>query len=227
MSGESAGFAEEGRVPGENGTRAAPLVAIYADESCLGNGREGANPGGAGVLVEYKRPNGELVRRDLWVSEPGTTNNRMALRSAIEAFNAISARGRTFRVVFTSDSRYLVDGMTSWVHGWAKRGWRRAGGAIENLELWQEAVRAAAPHEVQWRWVRGHAGHPQNEYANHLATRAAAELSDSGGLVESGFDEWMAAHAGKAITSGDLSPFPLEREFRPAPRLPAVPAGRP
>lgn len=228
----------EGDAPGRNGAGVGaplngnlaarrPLVAIYADESCLGNGREGANPGGAGVLVEYRRQDEELVRRDLWVSERGTTNNRMALRSAIEAFNAISARGKLFRAVFTSDSRYLIDGMTSWVHGWARRGWRRSGGAIENLELWQEAVRAASPHEVQWKWVRGHAGHPQNEYANHLATRAAAELSDSGGLVDSEFDGWMLAHAGKAITKGALAAFPLDSEFQPASRLPAVPAGRP
>lgn len=209
-----------------NGERA-PLVAVYADESCLGNGKDGDNPGGAGVLVEFLRPNGELVRRDLWVSEPATTNNRMALRSAIEAFRALSAKGRRCRVVFTSDSRYLVDGMTSWVHGWARRGWRRAGGAIENLELWQEAVRAASAHEVEWRWVRGHAGHPQNEYANHLATRAAAERSNSGGLVESGFEEWMAAQAGRATVKGQLAPFPRPEEFRPSAPLPAVGTTRP
>lgn len=208
--------------------RAAPLVSIFADESCLGNGKEGgANPGGAGVLVEFRRASGELVRRDLWVSEKGTTNNRMALRSAIEAFEALSAKGRSFRVVFTSDSRYLVDGMTSWVHGWARRGWRRAGGAIENLELWQEAVRAASMHEVEWRWVRGHAGHPQNEYVNHLATRAAADQTSSGGLIESAFDEWMALNAGRVVTRGALSPFPAEGDFRPAPPLPPVPAMRP
>ena len=209
-----------------NGDRRSPLVAVYADESCLGNGREGANPGGAGVLIEYLRADGGLVRRDIWVSEKSTTNNRMALRSAIEAFRALSAKGRSCRVVFTSDSRYLVDGMTSWVHGWARRGWRRAGGAIENLDLWQEAVRAADEHQIEWRWVRGHAGHPQNEYVNHLATRAAAELSDSGGVVESGFDGWMILHKGRATTRGELSEFPREEEFRPAPPLPPVSAMR-
>src|SRR5687768_13863155 len=104
-----------------------PVLAIYADESCLGNGREGENPGGAGVLVEYQRAH-RLVRRDLWVSEPATTNNRMALRSVIEAFRAISTKGNRFRVVFCSDSRYIVDGMTRWVHDWARRGWRRKTG---------------------------------------------------------------------------------------------------
>src|SRR5262245_56668853 len=93
-------------------TRPRPLVAVYADESCLGNGRDGDNPGGAGVLVEYAKPDGELVRRDVWVSEPATTNNRMALRSVIEAFRALSRKGQQFRVAFTSDSRYLIDGMT-------------------------------------------------------------------------------------------------------------------
>lgn len=209
------------------GVASQPLVAVYADESCLGNGREGNNPGGAGVLVEYRRNGGDIVRRDRWTSEPATTNNRMALKSAIITFESLSARGQRCRVVFTSDSRYLVDGMTSWVHGWAKRGWRRAGGAIENLELWQQAVVAASAHDVDWRWVRGHAGHPQNEYANHLATRAAADQTDSGGLIESDFDAWMEAHKGRATVRGGLAPFPSERGFRASPRLPAVPAARP
>ena len=131
------------------------LVAIYADESCLGNGREGANPGGVGVLVEFRqRPGEPLVRRDLWISENATTNNRMALRSVIESMTAISRKGKQFRVCFTTDSRYIVDGMTQWVHDWARRGWTRKSGPIENLELWREAVAAAAPHAVFWRWVR-------------------------------------------------------------------------
>src|SRR5687768_14339105 len=79
-----------------SGDGVAPLVAVYADESCLGNGKQGDNPGGAGVLVEYRTRGGELVRRDLWVAEPATTNNRMALRSAIEAFLALSRKGGRF-----------------------------------------------------------------------------------------------------------------------------------
>jgi ribonuclease HI len=202
----------------------APLVAVYADESCLGNGKQGDNPGGAGILVEYRTPGGAIVRRDLWVSERATTNNRMALRSAIEAFTALARKRVRHRVVFTSDSRYLIDGMTSWVHGWARRGWRRSGGAVENLELWQEAIRAAAPHQVEWRWVRGHNGHPQNEYANHLATRAAAEQSDSDGLVESAFETWLAAQRAKGTVRGAATPFPEPTEFRAAAALPRVPA---
>lgn len=168
---------------------------VYADESCLGNQyRERARPGGAGGLLEHRRPDGGCARRDHWVSEPDTTNNRMALVSAIELLSALRAASR---VVFTSDSRYLIDGMTEWVHGWAARGWTRKAGPIENLELWKSLVAAAARHAVQWRWVKGHAGHIQNEYANFLATRAAAEQSASGGLVESGFDAWLAGERQK------------------------------
>lgn len=206
------------------GAKGNPLVAVFADESCLGNGREGSNPGGAGALVEFLRADGTLVRRDLWLSEPDTTNNRMALRSVTESFRALAAKGRTFRVVFTTDSRYLVDGMGEWVHGWAARGWTRKGGAIENLSLWHDALRAAAPHAVEWRWVRGHAGHPQNEYANHLATRAAADQSHSGGLVESGFDAWLAAHRAKGRMSAALAAFPEAGAFRAGRSLPRVDA---
>ena len=203
-----------------------PLVAIYADESCLGNGKEGDNPGAAGALLEFRQPDGTLVRRDLWHSEPGTTNNRMALRSAIDSFEALGRKGSRFRVVFTSDSRYLVDGMTDWVHGWARKGWKRSGGAIENLELWWEALDAARAHAVAWRWVRGHAGHAQNEYANHLATRAAAAQDRTDGWVGSGFDEWLTTPAGRKA-SAHLDPFPDGAAFKAARPLPAVPAGRP
>jgi len=158
--------------------RELPLLAIYADESCLGNGREGSNPGGAAGVIEYiHAESGNLGRWDYWISEPGTTNNRMALRSAIEAFRGISRKGARFRVTFTSDSTYLVKGMSEWVFGWMSRGWKRKEGPILNLELWMEAVEAARPHQVHWKWVRGHDGHLQNEYANFLATRAAREIA--------------------------------------------------
>lgn len=170
-----------------------PAVRVYADESCLGNGREGSNPGGAGGLIEHTSRGGKLTRWDYWLSEPGTTNNRMALRSAIEALSILSRKGRHVTVEFTSDSQYLVKGMREWVQGWKARGWRRREGAIENLALWQELDSAAHGHVVKWQWVRGHAGHPQNEYANHLATRAAREQTASGGPVPSLYEEWLAA----------------------------------
>ena len=194
-----------------------PLVAVYADESCLGNGREGENPGGAGGLIEIARRDG-LVRRDYWISENATTNNRMALRSVIEAFRALSKKGNRFRVVFTTDARYLVDGMTDWVHRWAERGWRRKAGPLENKELWLEAVEAVNGHAVHWRWVRGHAGHPQNEYANMLATRAARELSSSHGAIESGFDIWLGEQ--RSVGRIALEPDPLPTRFVPHRPLP-------
>jgi ribonuclease HI len=198
-----------------------PLVAIYADESCLGNGREGDNPGGAAGVIEYVNAATErLTRWDYWVAEPATTNNRMALRSAIEAFRVIGRKGGRFRVLFTSDSQYLVKGMTEWVHGWASRGWRRREGAIENLALWQELVDAAAPHRVQWQWVRGHAGHPQNEYANDLAVNAARTQRGSDGARTSQFESWLVAQREKRRVTVEPAPFPATMVFRPARAVP-------
>jgi ribonuclease HI len=163
-------------------------VFIHADESCLGNQfQDRANPGGAGGLVEYWKE-GQWERRDYWVSETGTTNNRMALRSAIEALSLLKV---PCKVLFVSDSQYLVKGMTEWVRGWKARGWKRKAGPIENLELWKELTREAARHAVGWRWVRGHAKHARNEFVDHLATRAAKEQTQSGGLVPSEFRQWL------------------------------------
>ena len=91
-----------------------------------------------------------------------------------------------------SDSEYLIKGMNDWVPGWVERGWRRKGGAVENLPLWQKLVQAAAGHTIEWRWVRGHNDNPKNEYANDLAIRAAERQERSNGLVPSGFDTWLA-----------------------------------
>jgi ribonuclease HI len=190
-----------------------PMLAIYADESCLGNGREGSNPGGAAGVIEYKSvETGNITRWDYWISEPGTTNNRMALRSVIEAFRGISRKGSHFRVAFTSDSQYLIKGMSEWVFGWMSRGWRKKDGPILNLELWVEAVDAVRGHQVDWRWVRGHDGHPQNEYANDLAVRAAKEQTNSNGIVSSHFDEWLAIGRGR----GQMVPqgFPDAEQFK-------------
>jgi ribonuclease HI len=166
-----------------------PEVTIHADESCLGNQfQERANPGGAAGLVELWKGN-RWERRDFWISEKDTTNNRMALRSAIEGLRLLR---RPCRVRFVSDSQYLVRGMTEWVAAWMAKGWKRRGGPPENLELWKELVRVAEPHEVVWGWVRGHAGHPRNEYVNYLAVQAAKTLKQSGALVPSGFSKWLA-----------------------------------
>ena len=201
--------------------RELPLLAIYADESCLGNGREGSNPGGAAGVIEYVHPgSGSLGRWDYWVSEPATTNNRMALRSAIEGLLGISRKGVQFRVTFTSDSQYLVKGMSAWVFSWMSRGWKKKDGPILNLELWMEAVRVARPHRVSWQWVRGHEGHPQNEYANFLATRAAREQTSSNGIVTSGFDEWLATEREKARIKIEPQAFPSSKGFRAIPPYP-------
>jgi ribonuclease HI len=194
-----------------------PLVAIYADESCLGNGREGDNPGGAAGVVEYMNPaTDRLTRWDYWIAEPGTTNNRMALRSAIEAFRVIGRKGGRFRVLFTSDSQYLVKGMNEWLPAWKARGWRRKEGTIENLALWQELDSAAASHCLHWQWVRGHAGHPQNEYANDLAVAAAKSQVSSDGARTSGFDQWLEEQRAKRRVMVEPAPFPLEGAFRPS-----------
>jgi len=200
------------------------LVAVYADESCIGNGRDGDNPGGAAGVVELLNRGGQVVRRDFWISEAATTNNRMALHSVIAAFSCLGAKDNRFDVLFTSDSQYLILGMTDWVHGWAARGWRRKSGPIENLDLWHEAIRTVDGHRVEWRWVRGHDGHPQNAYADHLATGAAASLSNSNGLVESRFESWVDSEIrGKRIRVPP-DPFPDHASFRPSRSLPAPPA---
>ncbi len=199
-----------------------PLVAVYADESCLGNGKAGDNPGGAGVLVEYQHADGRITRRDLWISEKATTNNRMALRSVSEAFGGLGAKDGRFSVHFTTDSRYIVDGLSSWVFGWARNGWKRKTGAIENLELWKNAIASVHGHEATWNWVKGHAGHPQNEYANDLAVRAATEQTQSGGYVESAFDTWLAARRAKGGARSAVAPFPDRDTFKAAASLPRV-----
>lgn len=173
-------------------------IVVHADESCLGNGREGDNPGGAGGLVEIARGSG-VSRRDYYVAEPATTNNRMALRSAITALALLGVKGRPLALEFVSDSSYLVKGMSEWVPGWRARGWRRKGGELQNLELWQELSDLAEPHDIRWRWVRGHADDPRNAYADHLATKAARDQVSSDGLVESGFAEWLAAQREKGL----------------------------
>lgn len=197
-------------------------LAIFADESCLGNGREGSNPGAAAGVIEYVHPeSGNLSRWDYWVSEPATTNNRMALRSVIDAFTGISRKGSRFQVTFTSDSQYLVKGMNEWVYSWISRGWKKKEGPILNLELWMDAVDSTRGHQVEWRWVRGHEGHPQNEYANYLATRAAREQTRSGGIVASTFDEWLAAERKSGRMSVEPEAFPMRERFRGARQYPA------
>ena len=192
-----------------------PLVRIFADESCLGNARDRQTPGGAAGLVEFWH-DGAWVRRDYWVSERATTNNRMAIRSAIQGLRGLN---QPCRVVFTSDSQYLVKGMREWIAGWVRRGWKRKGGRVENADLWKTLLAVAGRHRVDWRWVRGHAGHPQNEYADHLAVRAANEQDSSRGFVESGFGEWLEEQREKYEKYFDFYEFqpPDDDAFDPIP----------
>lgn len=170
-----------------------PEVRIHADESCLGNHlADRLRPGGGGALKET-RVGGSWVQEDMWLSAPDTTNNRMALEIAVRALQALA---RSSRVVFVSDSQYLVRGCTDWMPGWKKRGWRRKGGTIRNLELWRRLDAALGRHEVRWQWVKGHAGNPRNEYADYLATRAAREQTASDGFVPSEFSAWLERRRG-------------------------------
>jgi ribonuclease HI len=177
-------------------------AVLHLDESCLGNGREGENPGGSGGLVEARSGNGRIHRLDFYIHSPATTNNRMALSGAIAALQLLARKGARVRALIVSDSEYLVKGMREWVPGWMARGWKRKVGPIENLELWKTLVASARLHEVQWTWVRGHRGHPKNEYANDLAVAAAREQTTSEGMVESGFEGWLAAKQAKGLYAG-------------------------
>jgi ribonuclease HI len=173
-----------------------PIAIVHLDESCLGNGREGDNPGGAGGLIEVRTRSG-IQRRDFNLCEPATTNNRMALAGAARALELLSGKDRRLQVMMISDSQYLVRGISEWVPGWINRNWTRKGGPIENLALWKALVAAQRKHAVHWSWVRGHAGHPKNEYANDLAIEAARTQIAHPNAVESGFLDWLEKHRKK------------------------------
>ncbi len=185
------------------------FTVVHLDESCLGNGRDGDNPGGAGGLIEVRTRRG-VERRDCYLSSPATTNNRMALAGAILALRVLSGKDRRLQVLLVSDSQYLVRGMTEWVHTWQRRNWTRKGGAIENLELWKELVQTAGSHAVRYDWVRGHKGQVRNEYANDLAVQAAHEQLRSDQAQPSGFETWLAV----ARAKGRYTEYDAEAAFR-------------
>ncbi len=137
---------------------ARPEVTIYTDGACSGN----PGPGGWGAILISG-----AHRKEMSGGEPETTNNRMELMAAIEALGALK---RPSRVVLYTDSTYVRDGITKWIHGWRRNGWRTAARKpVKNAELWQALDGAQARHEIEWRWVKGHAGHPENERADELA----------------------------------------------------------
>ena len=140
----------------------------YTDGACSGN----PGPGGWGVLLRAMNGNEVLKERELNGGEAETTNNRMELMAAISALETLE---RPSTITIVTDSSYVKDGVTKWIHGWKKNGWKTAAKKpVKNAELWQQLDAAQAHHAVEWEWVKGHAGHPENEHADELA-RAGME----------------------------------------------------
>ena len=141
-----------------------PELFAYTDGGCSGN----PGPGGWGVILQAVE-GGEIVKeRELSGGEANTTNNRMELMAAIAALEALK---KTSAITIVTDSTYLRDGITKWIHGWKRNGWKTAAKKdVKNADLWQRLDTAQAQHQVGWDWVKGHAGHEQNERADKLAT---------------------------------------------------------
>lgn len=139
-------------------------VEIFTDGACRGN----PGPGGWGALLRY---NG--VERELYGYQPLTTNNQMELMAAIQALEVLK---RPCEVILTTDSQYVRQGITEWLAGWKRKGWKTAAGKpVKNQELWQRLDAAAAQHKIDWRWVKGHSGHAENERVDQLANQAIDE----------------------------------------------------
>lgn len=201
-----------------------PIAIAHLDESCLGNGQEGMNPGGSAGLIEIRHQT-TIERREFFICSPATTNNRMALAGAIALLQLLSAKGKRLRVLLVSDSEYLVRGVREWLPGWVARGWKRKGGAIENLELWRALHASLTNHETTLCWVRGHAGHLKNEFANDLAVKAAKEQVTSDGVVASTFEAWLASERAKGCyqhDDPDQTFSDLERRLASGEPLPLV-----
>ena len=138
-------------------------VDIWTDGACSGN----PGPGGWGAVLRY----GE-TEKEISGAEAATTNNRMELMAAIQALETLK---RPSKVTLHTDSKYVMDGLTKWIHGWKKNGWKTADKKpVKNAELWQRLDTARKAHDVDWRWVKGHAGHVENERADELARQGMA-----------------------------------------------------
>lgn len=148
------------------------LIA-YTDGACSGN----PGPGGWGVLMRATR-DGEIIKeRELSGGEADTTNNRMELMAAISALETLR---QPSTITIVTDSAYVKNGVTSWIHGWKRNGWRTADKKpVKNVELWQRLDTAQAQHRVTWEWVKGHAGHPENERADELARAGMAPFKSA------------------------------------------------
>ncbi len=140
-------------------------VEIFTDGACSGN----PGPGGWGALLRF-----DDREKELFGGARDTTNNRMELMAAIMALEALK---RPVAVVLSTDSAYLKNGITAWLQNWKARNWRTADRKpVKNVDLWQRLEAATAPHRVEWRWIKGHAGHPENERADKLARRGAKKF---------------------------------------------------
>ena len=139
-------------------------VVIFTDGACSGN----PGPGGWGALLRYRD-----TEKELSGGESESTNNRMELMAAIMALESLT---RPIKVCLYTDSTYVRDGITKWIHGWRKNGWKTAAKkAVKNVDLWQRLDLAAERHTIDWRWIKGHAGHPGNERADGLAREASLD----------------------------------------------------
>jgi ribonuclease HI len=144
------------------------IVEIFTDGACSGN----PGPGGWGAILRF----GD-VEKELNGSEEQTTNNRMEMMAAIMAIEAVK---RPCEIHLHTDSEYLRQGITTWIHGWKKRGWKTADKKpVKNVDLWQRLERAIETHDVKWHWVKGHSGHKENERADELARLAIRQLKDA------------------------------------------------
>ncbi len=150
-----------------------PNLFAYTDGACSGN----PGPGGWGVLMLAREAGAVVKERELSGGEAMTTNNRMELMAAISALESLT---RPSEITIVTDSAYVKNGVTTWIHGWKRNGWRTAGrDPVKNVELWQRLDAAQAAHQVVWKWIKGHAGHVENERADALARGGMAPFKPS------------------------------------------------
>lgn len=148
-------------------------IEIFTDGACSGN----PGPGGWGAILRSGRH-----EKEIWGGEPDTTNNRMELTAVIRALELLK---RPVQVRVYTDSQYVQKGISEWIHGWKARGWKTASKApVKNVDLWQALDKATATHRLEWIWVRGHAGHAENERADELARKGVDAVRKAGAAVE-------------------------------------------
>jgi ribonuclease HI len=192
-------------------------VEIFTDGACSGN----PGPGGWGAILRF---NGQT--KELSGGEAETTNNRMELLAAITALNALK---EPCEVLMHTDSKYVMDGISSWIHGWKRKGWRTADGKpVKNGELWQALDEANRRHKVKWHWVKGHAGHPENERADELAregmapfkkgARVSAPASAKPAVAKPAVKKVVDPIRAAAMAAAKPAPSDNEKAARPRPR---------